>query len=79
MTYRLEYFALLKEQRGLGSETVATEARTPAQLYSFLKAEHGFRLEQDSLKVAVNEEFADWETELRDGDLIVFIPPVAGG
>jgi len=27
----------------------------------------------------VNDEFCDWETPLRDGDLVVFIPPVAGG
>jgi len=31
------------------------------------------------LKVAVNEQFSDWSHLLRDGDTVVFIPPVAGG
>jgi molybdopterin converting factor subunit 1 len=32
-----------------------------------------------SLAVAVNRLYADFETELKDGDEIVFIPPVSGG
>lgn len=32
-----------------------------------------------SLVVAVNQEYASHETELRDGDEVAFIPPVAGG
>jgi molybdopterin converting factor small subunit len=31
------------------------------------------------LRVAINEEFADWTRPLEDGDHVVFIPPVAGG
>jgi molybdopterin converting factor small subunit len=31
------------------------------------------------LKVAVNDEFRDWDAVLADGDRVVFIPPVAGG
>jgi molybdopterin converting factor small subunit len=31
------------------------------------------------LKVAVNDEFRDWDTPLAAGDRVVFIPPVAGG
>jgi len=29
--------------------------------------------------VAINEDFSDWNTPLKDGDELVFIPPVAGG
>jgi molybdopterin converting factor subunit 1 len=29
--------------------------------------------------VAVNEEYAEGETSLEDGDIVAFIPPVAGG
>jgi molybdopterin converting factor subunit 1 len=32
-----------------------------------------------SLAVAVNRLYAGFETELKDGDEIVFIPPVSGG
>jgi molybdopterin converting factor subunit 1 len=76
---RIEYFAVLREQAGVNEETVDTSARTAAQLYAQLAARHGFDLEQGRLKLAVNAQFSDWSTELRDGDEIVFIPPVAGG
>jgi molybdopterin converting factor small subunit len=36
-------------------------------------------LSADSLKVAVNERFSDWQHALADGDTVVFVPPVAGG
>ena len=79
MKIRIEYFALLKDQRGLSSETLETDAATPGMLYTELAAKHHFTLGPASLKVAVNEDFADWTTPLSDGDTVVFIPPVAGG
>jgi molybdopterin converting factor small subunit len=48
-------------------------------LYTEVRARHGFTLDANFLRVAVNDEFADWHAPLRDGDHIVFIPPVAGG
>ena len=78
-TVHLQYFALLREQRGLGAETLATSATTAAQLYDELRVRHGFTLPSDRLRVAVNNEFAPWTTPLTDGAQIVFIPPVAGG
>jgi molybdopterin converting factor small subunit len=61
------------------SETLDTAAETPAALYAEVAARHGFRLAPSQLTVAVNAAFSDWERPLRDGDDIVFIPPVAGG
>jgi molybdopterin converting factor subunit 1 len=75
----VEYFAMLREQSGMNEETVATNARTPAQLYDELVQRHGFDVDRTRLKVAINEQFRDWSSELRDGDEVVFIPPVAGG
>jgi molybdopterin synthase catalytic subunit len=31
------------------------------------------------LRVAVNQSYADWSTPVADGDVVAFIPPVAGG
>ena len=76
---RLQYYALLREQAGIQSESVDTQAATPAALYAELAKRHGFRLPASQLRVAVNAAFSDWERELRDGDEVVFIPPVAGG
>jgi molybdopterin synthase sulfur carrier subunit len=78
-TVEVRYFAILREQRGLAQEKIATDAATAAQLYDELRAQHGFTLESDRLRVAVNDDFAPWRTALRDGDRLVFIPPVAGG
>jgi len=37
------------------------------------------REHESGLAVAVNEEYADWQTQLRAGDRVAFIPPVSGG
>jgi molybdopterin converting factor subunit 1 len=75
----VQYFALLREQAGRSEETVRTAAADPAALFAELRARHGFALGPEVLKVAVNDDFAGWETVLREGDRVVFIPPVAGG
>lgn len=79
MKLRIEYFALLKDQRGCSSETLETDAATPEELYARLAKQYAFSLAPASLKVAINEEFEAWNQPLNEGDTIVFIPPVAGG
>jgi molybdopterin synthase sulfur carrier subunit len=78
-TVNLQYYAQLREQAGTSSEQVSTTATSLRGLYEELRLRHGFSLSSDTLKVAVNAQFSDWTRELRDGDTIVFIPPVAGG
>ncbi|HEY9686510.1 MAG TPA: MoaD/ThiS family protein [Coleofasciculaceae cyanobacterium] len=75
----VQYFALLREQRGCSQETLETNAETPLALYRYLQERHGFRLDPGLLKVAVNDTFVSWETPLNPEDRVVFIPPVAGG
>ena len=72
-------FAVLREQAGRSAESLESAAASPAELYDELRARHGLALPRSLLRVAVNEEFADWEQPLEDGDRVVFIPPVAGG
>ncbi|MCM8526338.1 MAG: MoaD/ThiS family protein [Lentisphaeraceae bacterium] len=79
MKIDINYFAILQDERGLSSESVETTAHNPAELYAELKEKHSFSLTKCKLKVAVNDEFSDWEKELQPGDSVVFIPPVAGG
>lgn len=78
-TVHLSYFALLREQRGLGHETIETPAADAAALYRDLQARHGFTLPVDRLRVAVNGAFVPWPGPFEHGDELVFIPPVAGG
>jgi molybdopterin converting factor subunit 1 len=76
---RLQYFASLRESRGLSREELVTTASTPAGLYEELSGRHGFTMPVERLRVAVNGEFADLSQQLKEGDEVVFIPPVAGG
>jgi molybdopterin converting factor subunit 1 len=75
----VRYFAVLRERAGLAAESVETTAGTAAELYDELAARHAFGLPRTLLRVAVNEDFADWSQRLSPGDRVVFIPPVAGG
>lgn len=75
----VQYFALLREQRGLDDETVTTLAATPRQLYDELQDRHGFSVPVNVLKIAINDTFQGWETPLADDDRVVFIQPLAGG
>lgn len=79
MTLHVQYFAILREQRGLDAERLTTDAASPNALYEELRARHGFTLPADRVRAAVNDEFVRGDATLREGDRIVFIPPVAGG
>jgi MoaD family protein len=75
---RVEYFAILREHVGRSSEDLNTDARTTADLFTELDDRYRFP-DMGRMKVAINDEFRDWDTALADGDSVVFIPPVAGG
>lgn len=79
LTLQVHYFAILREQRGVAHETLTTPAATPAALYDELRARHAFTLPGDRIRAAVNDTFVAASAPLKDGDRIVFIPPVAGG
>ncbi len=79
MRLKIQYYALMREQAGRSEESLEIAVATPADLYRELATRHGFTLPREQLKVAVNGDFAEWTRALRDGDAVVFIPPVAGG
>jgi molybdopterin synthase sulfur carrier subunit len=78
MSVTVLYFASLREQAGIDSETVAPESSL-AQLYDKLRERHGFAFSREKLRVAVDGAFADWQAPVRDGAEVAFIPPVSGG
>jgi molybdopterin-guanine dinucleotide biosynthesis protein A len=75
----VQYYALLREQARRSEESLQTSARTARELYVELRARHGFTLPPEALRVAVNGDFAEWSQALAASDVVVFIPPVAGG
>ena len=78
-TVGIRYFAILREERGREQESLTTGAATVAGLYEELRARFSFSLPAERLRVACNGDFVPWSRPLRDGDLVAFIPPVAGG
>jgi len=76
---RVQYYALLREQAGRREEALTTTAPTPRELYAELAGRYPFSLTANLLRVAINNEFGDWSAPLKDGDAVVFMPPVAGG
>ena len=79
MTVRIRYFAILREERGREEEALITGAASAAELYDELRERFSFSLSAERLRVACNGDFVPWSHPLRHGDLVVFIPPVAGG
>ena len=75
---QIEYFAVLREHVGKTAEDVETEAATATELFDELADRYGFP-PMGNMKVAINDEFGEWDTILDEGDSIAFIPPVAGG
>jgi len=79
MTIELHWFSILREQRGKDREIVEFEGGSAGDLYRRLAILHAFALPVPSLRVAVNDAFAEWHTPLSDGDRVVYIAPVGGG
>jgi sulfur-carrier protein len=76
---KVQYFAILREQARCREESFSTAAHSIHELYLELSKRHGFTLPTSALRVAINTEFVSWERALHSGDVVVFIPPVAGG
>ena len=68
-----------REIAKMESEQRETTSVTPAGLYEELQIAHQFPHKPKQLMIAINDDFSEWETELAEGDEVVFIPPVAGG
>ncbi len=79
MSYRLLYFASLREAAGTAEERIDASEADLRTLYARLAARHGFAWAPERLRVAVNGAFVDWDRPLVDGDEIAFLPPVSGG
>ena len=52
---------------------------TTVELEKIIREKASGKLDQVSLRVAINQKYVPNETELKDGDEVVFIPPVQGG
>lgn len=82
MTVKVRLFASLKDIVGHSELNlrVADEAITPRSIFYELRTRYP-ELEryQPVVRVAVNHEYATWDTRVGSGDEVVFFPPVSGG
>ncbi|MCZ6720670.1 MAG: molybdopterin converting factor subunit 1 [Alphaproteobacteria bacterium] len=82
---RILYFASIRQKIGLAAEEVSPppEVTTVGALLEWLKgrdARHAEALgDPRVVKVAVNQDFADPEMKVAEGDEVAFFPPVTGG
>jgi molybdopterin synthase catalytic subunit len=74
-------FARLREQAGGDRFPLELPAgSTAADAYAELRRLHpGLEAGRESVRVALNQEFAGWDDSLAEGDEVAFIPPVSGG
>ncbi len=75
----LKYFAVFRELAQKNSDEVETFAEDIRSLYEEVAEKYQFTLRFDQVRIAINEQFCLPDTQVRDGDTLVFIPPVAGG
>ncbi|OCX66584.1 molybdopterin converting factor subunit 1 [Thioclava sp. SK-1] len=79
----LVYFAWVRERIGRARESIETQAATPLQLIEELSARderYGAALSDVSaLRVAIDQELADFDTKLTGAREVAFFPPMTGG
>ena len=77
------YFAWVRERIGLPRETVETAAETVSGLIAELAArEERYALafsDLTSLRVALDQELADFDAPLKGVREVAFFPPMTGG
>jgi len=78
---RLLFFAVLRDITGKSEAEVSLPAGARAvDVWQSLRRDHSALASYEKPPmIAINESYATPDTPLRDGDELVFIPPVAGG
>ena len=81
ITIRLKLFSIARDLAGIDETLVEVPPNSkPEAVFSYLISRNPvFERSRTSLRIAVNMEYIDSETPLRDGDEVAIIPPVSGG
>ncbi len=76
---KVEYFALFRSCAHKGEEYLHMDSTNPADLYERLRVRYRFPITKERIHLVVNDEYSRWDKPLKQGDRVVFIPPVSGG
>ena len=74
-----KYIAALREGTQKMDEQLETSFKTVEEIYQQLQEKYHFPIERKNLRVAINSEYANFTDSIKEADVLVFIPPVAGG
>lgn len=75
------FFARLKDQIGQAELILADDmaGKTLAELQQSLIAQGMTALQDDSIRIALNQNFSTSDAIVQAGDEVAFMPPVTGG
>ena len=77
---RVRFFARLRELAGAENAALQVPPGSSlADVYDALRTKHPALPARDSVRGALNREFAGWDEHVSEGDEVAFIPPVSGG
>ena len=77
--YRVKAFGITKDILGSRENILEAELHTVGEMRQFLITRYPQLAGLRSLFIAVNSDYADDSTVLREADEIALIPPVSGG
>lgn len=75
----VRYFAGFRESAGTDKEELSIDVSTAGDVFAQLQHRHGSSEPLGHCKVAINDEMAEWDSIVSDGDTVLLFPPVAGG
>ena len=75
----LKYFSSLAEEVKKSSEEYRTSAQTAEELWQELSERYGLQQQKNHIRPSINHQFCEWQSVIKDLDVVSFIPPVSGG
>ena len=77
MSIQVRFFASLADRIGMRETSIASEGvNCVADVWKICVGDDEI---PGNAKVAINQEYADIDAEVRSGDEVAFFPPVTGG
>jgi molybdopterin converting factor small subunit len=73
------FFGRLKDTWATTKMDWQTTAINVNELYAELLQKANETPHKESIKVAINDEFCEWNSTIHDADTVAFLPPASGG